>query len=201
VTPRHLSVALVVALALTGTACSGDGDTTAATTETSAPTTTTIGVHEVPDDITQEYVQRVMDELDASWGGMFRQFELDGEITDSTRTWIESLHGDSATDMVAELQGIADQGFDIAAESPGDPTTAVEEIIETTAQCVVFSARRSYADVLVGVESGDDTTHLRLRRHDGDVDNRKNTTAWVLRDEVPQDDASTGEEELSCDGT
>jgi hypothetical protein len=193
VIPRLLRSCAIAAVFVVATAaCSGDDDPAASPGET-LPTTTTIGVHEVPDEITVDYVQQVMDEIDASWGGMFRQLKLDGEMTDSTRSWIQSLHGEAAPDMEAEMRDVVEHDFDIAVPSPGDPRTIVDEVVVAADDCIVFSGRRSYADVYVDPGDESATLHMALRERTGG-DERKNLTAWVFTDERPVDDA----EDLSC---
>ena len=94
------SLHLVALLVVSG--CGGDEETPAATTQAPTTTSTTIGVDEVPEEITLEYVQRVMDAIDRSTGEMFRRFREQGEVTDETRAWVRELHAEELVEQSYE---------------------------------------------------------------------------------------------------
>jgi hypothetical protein len=173
--------ALLVVVALTigvAAGCSDDADDppAAASTSSSATTSTTVGVDEVPDEITVEYVQRVMDALDASWGDMYRLYVDSGGPTAETAAWLDALYDEPELSRIdVDLGREAADGFDTTRTPPGDPTTEVVELISTSPDCIYFEADRQYDAVLLDDTSG--TTLIVLRRAEP---NDTNATTWVM---------------------
>jgi hypothetical protein len=189
---RWATGAAVVLALLAG--CGGDDDTAASPTTllpprgpaTDAPTTTTtVGVDEVPDEITVDYVQRVMDALDESWGAMFRQYQADGGPTVDNLAWLAELYAEPAYQRFEHLLGqVAANDFEDVAEGPTQPTTEDLQIISAESRCIFFSATRSYRGIF-GDESAPESevALLQLVVHTS-PDGSRNTTIWQIRREV-----------------
>jgi hypothetical protein len=184
---RWATGAAVVLALLAG--CGGDDDTAASPTTllpprgpaTDAPTTTTtVGVDEVPDEITVDYVQRVMDALDESWGAMFRQYQADGGPTVDNLAWLAELYTDPAySQMEFGLGQEAADDFQGAVEEPGQPRTQVESIISADQTCVFFAVNRSFGEVLTGVPEQRPTSWIALRDREA-APAERNPTPWKV---------------------
>jgi len=177
--------ALLVAVALTGLlagACGGDDDdrpdAAAVTTAPSTSTSTTVGVDEVPDEITVEYVQRVMDALDASWGDMYRLYVDSGGPTAETAAWLDALYDEPELARIdVDLGREAADGFDSTRMPPGDPTTRVVELISASPECIYFEADRQYDAVLTVASESEGTDVIVLR---ASTASPKNPTRWQM---------------------
>jgi hypothetical protein len=186
---RALTVAVVLASVAVVAGCGGDGDDPPAASvpsgsEASAdPTTsTTVGVDEVPDEITVEYVQRVMDALDASWGDMYRLYVASGGPTAETAAWLDALYdGEQQRRMDVALGEEAADGFDSTLQPPGDPRTHVLEILSASSRCVRVRADRDYDRVLGGPPTDDKTTDVALRFA---TPSDYNVTTWQITREL-----------------
>ncbi|HUF33604.1 MAG TPA: hypothetical protein VMN58_10405 [Acidimicrobiales bacterium] len=168
-------------------ACGGDAapDSAPVTTLPIAPTTTstTVGVDEIPDEITVEYVQRVMDALDESWGEMFRQYKADEGPTVDNHAWLAELYAEPAYGQMEDLLGeIAGDEFDGIREEPSDPVTEVLQVVSATPECIFVSDQRDYGGIF---SSGYEVSpgYLQLVPAPTQVSIR-NPTAWRVSREV-----------------
>lgn len=190
---------LAAALTLVGVACSGgDADEPAAATVPSASvestTSTTVGVDEVPDEITVEYVQRVMDALDASWGDMYRLYVASGGPTLETNEWLAELYTpDEYSVMEIELGREAAAGFEDTRSTTGEPTTEVQRLISSGDQCVYFEGVRHYAEVFEFVADPARTRGaVAITRREGPT--RRNSTTWRITFEADATEGLPSEE-------
>jgi hypothetical protein len=185
--------ALLVVVALTigvAAGCSDDADDppAAASTSSSATTSTTVGVDEVPDEITVEYVQRVMDALDASWGDMYRLYVDSGGPTAETAAWLDALYdGEGRRVMDTELGREAADDFENTRSSAASPVTEVEELVVGNGDCIYFVGERHYAEVFdIPYEPARSRGVVELRRA---TPSTRNPSAWRISLEL---DASSG---------
>jgi hypothetical protein len=191
--------ALYVAVALTAAlvaGCSGDDDAPPAATVPSGSaseastesTTTTVGVDEVPEEITVEYVQRVMDALDASWGDMYRLYVESGGPTAETAAWMDALYvGEGRSVIDTELGREAADDFANTRMPPDSPETAVEEVIAASPDCLYFVGTRHYAKVFeIEIDPNRIRGVVELRRGEA---SEFNSTIWRI---VLELDASSG---------
>lgn len=199
--PRsHARWAVAVAfVALVLTACAGSDDDEPMTTVPTAPstTTTTIDVSTVPDEITVEYVQAVMDELDRVTGDMIRAFVTAGGPDREFVGYLAALFDrDAREDMEAQLGRYAAQDLEPLEASPGNPTTDVHRILDVSPDCIVLEVRRSFERVLKEPppeESLGGFVQLSAKRPDQDP-RKLNSTAWVIVADVVAQDAEIPED-------
>jgi hypothetical protein len=185
--PRLCSLALAGALLLVAAACSNESDagSPSATVGTAPPTTTTtLPVDQAPNEITVEYVQRVMDELDKAWGDMFRQYMADRGPTPDNLAWLAELYAEPEySRMEAELGAFAAEQFDGARNEPGSPDTVVQEVIDYSGDCIAFRARRTLDDILEGrpLTDAEAESFLGLSaRPSSGVQGVRNPTTWKI---------------------
>ena len=164
---RALLVVVGLTAGLVVAACSGGDDSPAASassSSSSSSTSTTVGVDEVPDEITVEYVQRVMDALDASWGDMYRLYVSSGGPTAETAAWLDALYDEPELSRIdVDLGEEAADGFDSTREDTGEPFTMVEEVIGTSTTCVFFVAQRHFNEVLTLNTTDNNRSAIALR--------------------------------------
>jgi hypothetical protein len=153
---------LIAIAALALAACSGNDDGTATpattpaeptttTTTTTAPTPTPIDVATVPDEITVEYVQAVMDELDRRIGDLFRMYvEAEGP-TQETQDLLVALYVEpELTPLREELGQIAAERFDVLDQPVGDPSTSIGVVLDASATCIFAEVTRDLDAVFIG---------------------------------------------------
>jgi hypothetical protein len=181
---------LIAIAALALAACSGNDDGTATpattpaepttTTTTTAPTPTPIDVATVPDEITVEYVQAVMDELDRAWGDMFRLFHAEGGPTQETWDRLEALYAEPGMQGMRDYLGVlaADQFPGIRTE-PGDPETQVRRLLVSSSGCVFAEVGRHFNAIIEGSPTGFRPNWLGLVQG-ADVPNAYNATVWKI---------------------
>jgi hypothetical protein len=180
---RGLSAVVFAVAAAVG--CSGDDSGPTATlasgsTDSSveSTTSTTVGVDEVPDEITVEYVQRVMDALDASWGDMYRLYVESGGPTAETEAWMDALYAGEERERIDHGLGMeAADEFENTRMPPGDPVTTVESITSSTVDCIFFEGMRHYDEVLSGGATKDRRGSVALERANP---SDRNPTAWKI---------------------
>jgi hypothetical protein len=147
---RPLALVLVACLAVA--ACGGGDDPPVAvpTDTTAAPTTTTTTTTSpVPDEITVEYVQQVVDTLDDSYGDMIRRYRDDGGPTPETEGWPDLLFVEPALALVnRNLDDHIEYDFVTVADEPEGPATTVNRLVTAGPYCLYFQATRSYEPVL-----------------------------------------------------
>jgi hypothetical protein len=186
---------LAVALLLVA-ACGGDDDgevVTPVTSPVTTPpvvaetTTTTVGVDEIPDEITVEYVQRVMDALDESWGEMFRQYKADGGPTVDNHAWLAELYAEPAYGQMEQfLGGLAGGEFDDVRDDPDRPVTEVEQLLGASSNCLFVFGQRDFDPLFESpTEEGKDGL-LQLIRKESTASER-NPTAWTIARDVSTD--------------
>jgi hypothetical protein len=183
---RWATGAAVVLALLAG--CGGDDDTAASPTTllpprgpaTDAPTTTTtVGVDEVPDEITVDYVQRVMDALDESWGAMFRQYQADGGPTVDNLAWLAELYTEPAYSQMEQFLGeIAGDEFEGVPDEPGDPETTIEDVISGSDDCIFVRSARNFGPVFQDEPGRTDGLIWLSSRQEPSA---RNSTIWTLR--------------------
>ena len=189
---RPLLIALL-ALWVSGVACSDDGasppaasvasDRTTSSTTRPPTTSTTIDVTKVPDEITVEYVQAVMDELDRRFGDLFRMYvEAEGP-TQETQDLLTALFAEPEFTRLREGLGqLAAERFEGVRRPPGDPETEVVKLLTASPSCVFVETNRDLDAVLEGPSTDDiAVTWIGLVPKDTSAPTASlNPTAWTL---------------------
>jgi hypothetical protein len=144
--------ALVLVACLAVAACGGGDDppVAAPADTTAAPTTTTTSP--VPDEITVEYVQQVVDTLDDSYGDMIRRYRDDGGPTPETEGWPDLLFAGQARESNRVLvDAVVEVEFANIRDEPEGPETVVEELVTADPRCVYFGGTRSLQPMILRV--------------------------------------------------
>jgi hypothetical protein len=167
---------------------------TQAASPSPTPTPTDIDTATVPDDITPEYVQAVMDDLDEALGRVYRDVAESRELGEA----YEAAMRDVYTPFAADVQS---RGFRRAigvrrlARQPENPVTDVLELIEAGPDCVYFSAERDLNPLLRDPIDTEQPYYIALERG---TPTDLNPTAWLLameafyRTEAPPDSVCGG---------
>lgn len=172
--------AALVALA----ACGDDGGAAAQTTTTTSSTTTTteatttttepVDPTTVPDEITEPYVQAVLDELYAIEGDAIRLAVEEGLVTGEVLELLSTIYGESEQREVANLLlDAATFEFEGVRRPPGDPEAEVLSLVSASSECVFAETSFDVSQVTV-VESEPIVTFVELRRSDS------NRTPWRI---------------------
>jgi hypothetical protein len=190
---RATAAVLALVLAAAAGGCSDGDESPAATNQTLfPPTPTTIGVDEIPDEITVEYVQRVVDVLDRSMGEMFRVFRRDGDLSEEVRQRLHAVYADDyVDDQEAGLQFLVDSGFERVVEQPGDPATRVERLIHADRDCIFFQASSDQRAWFEQLPDRQDAIFVAIEpRPDGPSE--ANPTSWEITYEMLRSEGEPG---------
>jgi hypothetical protein len=172
-------------------ACSGKSEAKsvrpATPATTVAPTTTTdprvAPVDQVPEVITVEYVQRVMDALDRGEGDLTRKLVHDRVPTPAFRQMLTAIFDEPAFSQAeASFGRDAARNLDVYVESPGDPATTVKQLLDSSSSCVVAAVDRDLGPQLRTVPptaSRNAVIILRTKKEDRDPLG-VNTTHWII---------------------
>jgi hypothetical protein len=200
--------AVAAAAVLVFTACGDDGraaggattTTSSTTTTTEAPTTTTTEVIDpttVPDEITAEYVQAVLDELYALQGEALRELIAVGQLNEKTVGLLEAVYADAALiQTLNSAEALVFNGFAEIRNPPGDVKVTVQSLVRATKSCVFVVAEQDYSQVrLTEVELP--PTALALVPASVEQIDRGNPTAWAIASDFWNEDGSPVEDQ--CD--
>ncbi len=174
-----LALALVVAGLLTS--CSRDSSGHTDPTLPAPSTTTTIDVSKVPPTIDVPYVQAVMDTLDQLTGDAVRAFVAQGGLN---KEWYETFRAVFDEPFFSSIESdfgrYAADGLKPLRQSPGNPTTKVKRIVDSSPGCVVAEVDRTYGPIYT-TPPGDPEGFIQLRSKKRERDPvSKNTTAWSI---------------------
>lgn len=140
----------------------------------------------MPDTITVEYAQAVMDELDRVLGDAIRELVAAKGPSDAFIARLKAVYAEpqytKEVDLYGEDAANEFKGYRIP---PGDPKTIVKEIIDASKSCIVIGADRSLAAVFESPPpegSTDAIVELRLRRP-SQGDGELIRTVWQVRGE------------------
>jgi hypothetical protein len=139
---------LGVVLCLVAGACSNDrGGAVGATVPVETTTTVaTIDVTKVPDVVTIEYVDAVMDKLDPIIGDAFRELVRDHGPNQKFLALLDAVYdGQEFEAQQSDYGFTAARGFENVRTDPGDPATKVERLIKNVPGCLVVAADREFA--------------------------------------------------------
>jgi hypothetical protein len=141
--PVVAAAAALVALSACGDddGAAGETTTTTSSTTTEAATTTTttevIDPTTVPAEITEEYVQAVLDELYAVQGEALRMAVDEGVVSGAVLSSLGTIYSESEARRVANAYiDAAAGGFSEVKRPPGDPQARVESVLTATAGCL-----------------------------------------------------------------
>ena len=141
--------ALVVLLLVLGTSCDGDSgqsSRSSTTVPSSTSSTTVLDVSVVPDVVTVEYLDAVIDRLDVLVGDAFRELVRDRGPNARFLALLDAVYDEPELEDKQSLYGeIAGDGFENVRDDPGDPVTTIERIIKNEPGCVIVAADRTFA--------------------------------------------------------
>ena len=131
-----------------------------------------------PDDITIEYVQAVMDELDPLIAATAAVIHAQDDAFDpNAQELIFQAYSEASGQ--AQLETFAGVGPENVRQDPGPPDTDVSELFEQHADCVVFSAERSFRPLLAESVDYDPVQPYYLRLIPGEA-TTANPTPWRI---------------------
>jgi hypothetical protein len=172
-------------LALLAAAC-GDDDgaspdpTTTTTTTAPEATTTSVDPFTVPDEITVEYVEAVLTELEKINGDALRLAVAEGfsaEVTDLLETVFD---GQPLADRANVLLNVTPVDFEDG--PPGDISVSVVSLAAATEDCVAADVVEDYTTVAA---SGSPTVSVRVTLVRGEANN----TGWLVQNRAVEGDA------------
>ena len=141
------------------------------TTEEVEETTTSIDPFTVPDEITVEYVEAVLTELERINGDALRLAMAEGMSPEVSSLLLSIYTEDLAAPTVTAFNQQAVAGFPGVVSSPGDVTIDVTDLTVGSLTCLSVEAVLSYDDVLEAPTDAE--TAIELRRQSS------NDTGWV----------------------
>jgi hypothetical protein len=104
-----------------------------------------VGVDQVPDVITVEYVQRVINALDKALGDATRMLYANKVPTMEWRNRLMAIFDGKAFDLEEQAFGRdAAHEFEHFRNPPGDPSTTVLRVHDSSPTCIVMSVRRDF---------------------------------------------------------
>lgn len=186
-------LSMVAAIGLVLAACSSDGgaEQSDATVPGPSSTTTSIDVSRVPDTITVEYAQAVMDELDRLLGDAIRELVAAGVPSDKFVAMLKAVYDEPQYSKEESLYGEdAASGLRSYHRPPGNPKTVVEEIVDSSNTCIVLRANRTFKEVM-DIESPGVSAVLQLVPKPADAP--LNRTFWRVVADSPADEIQVPE--------
>lgn len=193
----HRRIAAAVTALVLATGCSGSDDhpdvetlgsspTSTATTASPTPTPTSTPTTEssvdptvVPDEVTVEYLDAVMERLNALEARVYRLVAESQDVTDPVATELYASFAESSM-AVDTLEGFEEAfGLEAIAEPPAPPVTTGIEILDQTDDCVLFRAQHDPRPLMApGVDVEPTQPHyFRLRPSEP---NELNPVPWKM---------------------
>lgn len=183
---RPVAVAAAVAMVIAAGCGSSKGSPGATVPE---PTTsTTISVANVPDTITVEYAQAVMDELDRVLGDAIRELVAAQGPSDAFIARLKAVYAEPQYSEEVDLYGEeAANEFKGYRANPGRPTTTVTSILGSSPTCLILRADRSFEAVYTTLsDPSDRAVYIELRVPSDERDpGNLSATPWVIRGDGP----------------
>lgn len=188
-----LLVPLLVVLAVAAACGDDDGavdETTTTTTEVEETTTTSVDPFTVPDEITVEYVEAVLTELEKINGDALRLAMADG-VTPAVAELIQPIY---VPDLLAfrmnTLLAAESNGWSGIRPSPGDVQVEVVNVVTAHERCIAAYVSEDFTAV---APEGEESVELRVVLRHGD--GQGNPTGWVyqLREPLPSDVGAGGD--------
>ena len=191
----HGFLALLLASILAS--CDGNSGNDSEPTLPTVPstTTTTIDVTKVPPTIDVPYVQAVMNTLDQVTGDAVRVFVAQRGPNQEWYETFRALFDEPFFNSIERDFGTyAANGLRPLRSSPGNPSTTVKRIVDSSPTCIVAEADRTYGSIYTtppGRPEG--FVQLRLKKPDRDPGSRNPTTWAVVSDvdargaQIPED--------------
>lgn len=194
----HRGVRWLLALALAGLLVACDGNSSGdpePTLPPTPPTSVPIDVSKVPPTIDVPYVQAVMNALDQRTGDAVRVFVAQ---RGPNKEWYETFRAifeDKAFDLAqSDFGRYAVNQLRPLRTDPGNPTTTVSRILDSTTTCIVAQIDRSYGPIFTtppGSTAG--YVQLATKRPINDPGARNPTTWAIIADinaegaQIPED--------------
>ena len=177
---RTLSGLAGLALAGSLVACNGDSQADNPP-PTPSTTTTVIDVSKVPPTIDVPYVQAVMNALDQRTGDAVRVFVAQ---RGPNKEWYETFRAifdePAFSEIESDFGGYAADNLRPLRSAPGNPTTRVKQLIDSSQSCVLATVDRSYGPIFT-TPPGDPNGFVQLRLKKPERDPRSlNPTTWAL---------------------
>ena len=175
-------VPLVLAALLAG--CdggSGKGPESTLPPPPPSTTTTTIDVTKVPATIDVAYVQAVMNSLDKVTGDAVRVFVAQ---RGPNKEWYETFRAVFDDPAFSEIESdfgrYAANGLRPLRPLPENPTTTVQRILDSSANCIVVEVDRSYGPIFT-TPPGNPRGFVQLRQLKPERDpTKRNPTSWAI---------------------
>ena len=181
---RWRMLSMVAAIGLVLAACSSDGgaeQSDATVPGPSSTTTTSIDVSRVPDTITVEYAQAVMDELDRLLGDAIRELVAAGVPSDKFVVMLKGLYNEPEYARAEMAYGeAAAKQFEGYRRPPGSPHSVVREVVDSSKRCIVLRLDQSL-DEVYSAATGPVPSVVQLFAKDAGRDPAGwNRTAWQI---------------------
>lgn len=169
---------------------------TGSRTPSPSPTTADIDVSTVPDEITVDYLQEVMEALDMRVRDAYTDLQSTGDVDEEFVGTMRLLYTNGAAEpQIASLRSDGDIGVDGIASDPLPPRTDVREVFAVADDCVFFSAERTYEPLLAIEYDPVQPYYIALVRSDP---NDTNPTAWSIGFETFYPDPAAPAPENPC---
>jgi hypothetical protein len=170
-------------LVLLVAACGDDDDASPdpppSTTTAPEDTTTSVDPFTVPDEITVEYVEAVLTELEKINGDALRLAIAEGFSADVTDLLETAFEGQPLADRANVLANVNPADFE--AGPPGDISVSVLSLVTATVDCVAADVLEDYTTV---APSGSPSVSVRVTLVRGDANN----TGWLVRNRAVEGD-------------
>ena len=185
-------VPLVLAALLAG--CdggSGKGPESTLPPPPPSTTTTTIDVTKVPATIDVAYVQAVMNSLDKVTGDMVRTLVANKVPNAEFFALLQAIYDEPQFGVEQSDYGnYAALGLRQLSMSPGNPTSKVKRILDTSANCLVAEIDHDYGPIFREPPPEDEGGFIQLRSKKSERDPAgKNPTTWAIVADIDAQDA------------
>jgi hypothetical protein len=163
------------------------------------PETSEIDITVVPDEITEEYVEAVLTELEQLYSEAFATYVSQGEVTIAVNDRMgEAFTEDQREARIREFESLREGGFEgiLPSEELRARDRSVLELIQHDDRCIYAETVLDFAGVLVDPPEPGPSFVLLIRQNiERPVD--LNSSGWVLAD-LKTGDAAELREQLPC---
>jgi hypothetical protein len=193
---KRASVLFVLVAAALLPGCNGDDGMSTSTTQPPETTTTTIiDVSKVPAVIDVPYVQAVMNALDKVTGDAVRVFVAQ---RGPNQEWYETFRAVFDEPFFGSIQSdfgrYAANNLRPLRSSPGNPTTTVKRVLDSSPSCIVMEVDRSYGPIYT-TEPGPPAGFVQLHLKKAERDPKgRNPSAWAVVADIDAEGAKLHED-------
>ncbi|MDQ3575915.1 MAG: hypothetical protein M3404_13535 [Actinomycetota bacterium] len=158
-------------------------------------TTTTIDVSKVPPTIDVPYVQAVMDSLDKVTGDMVRVLVANKLPNAEFFALLQAIYDEPEFSRAqSEFGNYAARGLAPLSPTPGNPTSKVRRIVDSSSNCVVAEIDHDYGPIFREPSTDPDAGFIQLRpkKPQRDAAN-SNPTPWAIVADIDAKEAQIPE--------